>query len=475
MIEAWTEEGYLEPIDRYFAERITACKRGSSFGSCFDGGIAPRAFMRLSLDTPNFMAPGCGAWLRAVALPEEIVGEGKPLYRFGERIYLQKNWQFETRFIEHVQRLMNTPLEKLALLVSGQLNAEQKKAVELALAFPLTLLAGGPGTGKTHTAAELAAAFAGKKIMVGAPTGKAAANLEAKIQGRVQCGTLHALLGLRGGADLQKAGPDLDAELILIDECSMLDAELFVHFLGRVRAGTRVVLMGDPEQLPPVEAGSLFADLVESEAVPTTLLTQCLRSEREEVLNLAAAIRHQRVEEVVASSRQDLLESGGLERLFQAVKGEDFSQFRILSTVRKGPFGVDAINQLLAARLRSPQVPIMITRNDYRLGLSNGETGMLQGELAHFPGKEPIARAALPSFEYAYALSVHKSQGSEYKRVLFLLPPGSEVFGREVLYTGVTRARDRIELQASEETLRNTLKNGSRKLSSVREGINPFS
>ncbi|HEY5259758.1 MAG TPA: ATP-binding domain-containing protein, partial [Rhabdochlamydiaceae bacterium] len=166
-----------------------------------------------------------------------------------------------------------------------------------------------------------------------------------------------------------------------------------------------------------------------------------------------------------------LLESGSLERLFQAVKGEDFSHFRILSTVRKGPFGVDAINQLLAARLRSPQVPIMITRNDYRLGLSNGETGMLQGEWAHFPDKEPIARAALPSFEYAYALSVHKSQGSEYKRVLFLLPPGSEVFGREVLYTGVTRARDHIELQASEETLRNTLKNGSRKLSSVRERI----
>jgi exodeoxyribonuclease V alpha subunit len=287
----------------------------------------------------------------------------------------------------------------------------------------------------------------------------------------VQCGTLHALLGLRGSADLQKAGPDLDAELILIDECSMLDAELFVHFLGRVRAGTRVVLMGDPDQLPPVEAGSLFADLVESQAVPTTLLTQCHRSEREEVLNLAAAIRHQRAEEVVARSRQDLLGSGSLERLFQAVKGEDFSQFRILSTVRKGPFGVDAINQFLAARLRAPQIPIMITRNDYRLGLSNGETGMLQGERAYFSDKEPIARAALPSFEYAYALSVHKSQGSEYKRVLFLLPPGSEVFGREVLYTGVTRARDNIELQASEETLRNTLKNGSRKLSSVRERI----
>ena len=95
----------------------------------------------------------------------------------------------------------------------------------------------------------------------------------------------------------------------------------------------------------------------------------------------------------------------------------------------------------------------MITRNDSRLGLANGETGMLKGEWAHFAGKEAIARAALPSFEYAYALSVHKSQGSEYERVLFFLPPGSEVFGREVLYTGVTRGKKLVVLVGMSKAL----------------------
>ena len=470
MMEAWLEQGFLEPIDVYFAERMTRAREVWPLLAALMA-VSRQGHLCLCLDSCNFSAPDCGEKLNALCLPDELVGEGKPLYRHGARLYLQKNWIFETGFIDHVKRLLRSPVEKIGSVFKGDLNEAQQSALCLALEFPLTILAGGPGTGKTHTAAELAGAFSGKKILVGAPTGKAAANLEAKLQGKARCGTLHALLGLRGGRDLQKAGPELDAELIIVDECSMIDAELFVHFLSRVKSGTRLVLMGDPEQLPPVEAGSLFADLVETGAVPTTLLTQCIRSERQEVLSLAAAIREQRVEEVVARCEQKYLGKNGLELLFEAVKGEDFSRFRILSSVRKGPWGVDAINALFAMRLRSAQVPIMISRNDYRLGLANGETGMLKGDWAYFPGKEAIAKAALPPFEYAYALSVHKSQGSEYERVLFFLPPGSEVFGRELLYTGVTRARDSIALHASEETLRKTLATGSRKRSSIQDRI----
>ncbi len=473
MIEAWMEQGFLEPIDGYFAERMTQSREAWPLLAALMA-VSRQGHLCLSLDHCNFSAPDCSERLNAIDLPDEIVGEGKPLYRHGLRLYLQKNWTFETDFIEHVQRLLRSSVEKIEGVFTGDLNEAQESAARLALTCPLTILAGGPGTGKTHTAAQLALAFSGKKILVGAPTGKAAANLEVKLQGKARCGTLHALLGLRGGKDLQRSGPELEADLIVVDECSMIDAELFVHFLSRVKLGTRLILMGDPEQLPPVEAGSLFADLVETGAVPTTLLTQCIRSERQEVLSLAAAIREQRVEEVLARCQQKYLGKDGLEQLFEAVKGEDFSRFRILSSVRKGPWGVDAINAMFALRLRSANMPIMITRNDYRLGLANGETGMLKGDWAHFPGKEAIAKAALPPFEYAYALSVHKSQGSEYERVLFFLPPGSEVFGRELLYTGVTRARDSVELHASEETVRKTVAAGSRKRSSIQDRIALF-
>jgi exodeoxyribonuclease V alpha subunit len=169
-----------------------------------------------------------------------------------------------------------------------------------------------------------------------------------------------------------------------------------------------------------------------------------------------------------------------------------FSRFRILSPLRKGAFGVDELNKMfnLFFSKKFSAAPIMLTSNDYRLNLINGEIGILirsngnfdsedfqEGDVVFFPSQkegEPfrkIPALLLPKYEYAYALSVHKSQGSEFDHVLLLLPPGSEVFGREVLYTAVTRARKRLDIWGDEEIIQKTLEKQSIRLSGLKEKI----
>lgn len=169
-----------------------------------------------------------------------------------------------------------------------------------------------------------------------------------------------------------------------------------------------------------------------------------------------------------------------------------FNRFRILSPLRKGPFGVDDLNAQIklhqSRKFRNRNAfmaPIMILNNDSRMELFNGEVGVLvkfkneddddffhEGDYAIFPGitNVPVRKLAavlLPKFEYAYCLSVHKSQGSEFDHVLLLIPEGSEIFGREVLYTAITRARKKIEILCQEHTLVQTIRQHSLRLSGI--------
>jgi exodeoxyribonuclease V alpha subunit len=153
--------------------------------------------------------------------------------------------------------------------------------------------------------------------------------------------------------------------------------------------------------------------------------------------------------------------------------------FVILSCLRKGPFGVDALNQMLRERYEREKkdaalgIPILITRTDEELGLCNGETGLLFEDGAVFssaPHKK-IPRGLLPPYEYAFCLSVHKSQGSEYEQVLLIIPPGSENFGREVVYTGATRAKKRLKIVSDLTILQKVLERGSRKISALHERV----
>ena len=328
----------------------------------------------------------------------------------------------------------------------------------------LSIITGGPGTGKTYTAAQIVRER-NTKTLLAAPTGKAAAHLESQFDLPMQAKTLHSLLKVHSPLDYQTPIDPLEANLVIVDECSMIDPPLFARLLSAIGPETTLILLGDPNQLPAVEGGSVFADLIASGAITTTTLTKCMRSDRREILDLAAAILRG---DPFDMRNIDLgFASGDLETIYQKlwnhVKTRDFDHFRILCTLRKGPLGVDALNRFLHEKFSAQtcRFPILITRNDARSGLYNGDMGVLENQEAHFSGDRHFALHELPPFEYAYCISVHKSQGSEYDHVLFLVPDGSEAFGREVLYTAVTRAKNTLEIEGNPSQIAAALERSS--------------
>jgi exodeoxyribonuclease V alpha subunit len=478
------------------------------------------------------------------------------IYREKNALYLQKNWDCETKILEALHRLsMSQPRIPLpAFTFSPQLNAAQKTAIELVRHHSLALLTGGPGTGKTFTAAELVKSCLASlpekerqafRIMVAAPTGKAVARLEMSLRKAVgeetliRTGTVHALLGLKLNFSENEEIQPLFADLIIIDECSMIDAKIFSQLLQAIPLDARTLLIGDKDQLPPVEAGSIFADLLEASVLPATHLTESLRSNRNEILEFAryictgddkAALQMliPNATENFASDQNQIFSGVRRKSSLRDIEWVELNQelphllaqlwksyqihypscafappasqdllssltrFGLLSCMRQGMLGVEAINQyFLHQSLKRAEVggwwpvPVMITRNDAELDLYNGDLGFIVRKVtsefslrtfsiedyALFQDRKGSVRQmsalALSSFEYCYCLSVHKSQGSEYDEVVILMPEGSVVFGREVLYTALTRARQKATLITRQDILQKTIEQSSRKISGL--------
>ena len=537
----YLDAGLLIPLDLYFAERVLRTEKNikeehSAF-LAFLFALSRQGHLAFPLNRIKEMIgilpskrPFDAEELMhkvqegAKTLPASCKGL---IYEDREVYYLQKNWACEQDIIHHMLRLLgSSPLPLPSDVIAIKLNNAQNAAIEKAKQYPISLLFGGPGTGKTYTAAQLIRGFLiadeekQMRVVVAAPTGKAVAQLNAYLKrllgddDRIRSGTCHALLHLKTDPSLEHDSSPLFADIILVDECSMIDAPLFSRLLASIMEGSRLILIGDPDQLPSVEAGSIFADLVAAAqagfALPATQLTECLRSERKEILHFsecvrtaqcAQAIKHLLGKDVVRAPL-DLLDSNRLSvysYLFHVYK-ERFSSFfaqephaedllikldsfRLLSCMRQGDFGVDAINHFFVEQftIEAPRnawwaIPILITRSDYALQLYNGDTGILlrrtgsslaltQEDYAYFPartseeGLRKIPALALPSFEWGYCLSVHKSQGSEYEEVLILIPQGSEVFGREILYTAATRAKRAITCAGSLEVIEKVIQN----------------
>jgi exodeoxyribonuclease V alpha subunit len=463
-------------LGHYFADKIFPEgeeEQKNFLASLFDAAVV--GHLCLEVDLP-------------LALPERLVSEDpleifpkKPICRHGNRYYLQRNWVYETRLITHLKRLLQ-PIESLPMIDAQLLTEEQLTAVKMSLTHRLTLITGGPGTGKTYTAKRIVESFLQAKpegrVLLAAPTGKAAARLESSIA-NAHVATLHAHLG----RDLREETPLLEADLILVDECSMADAVYFSSLFAAVPEGTRLVLIGDGDQLPPVESGSLFADLVElaeeSGRIPYVRLTHCLRSDQKQILALAKAAREGNSIPIL-KAMQPIDFWKEIDAHFSGQ--EDFDQFRILSCIRKGPFGVDTLNEAIFhyfwERMQPGEFltsPILITKNDPRTGLMNGDTGILRRrypDLHHGEAifsKITLPAALLPPHELAYVLSVHKSQGSEYENLILLVPTGSETFGREVLYTAITRAKSSLRIDGDPEVVRAALNRSSRRVSGLKE------
>jgi len=366
-------------------------------------------------------------------------------------------------------------------------------------------LTGGPGTGKTYTVRYLLQVYQDlcrqverkASVLITAPTGKAAVSFQQKLQGlQVEISTLHRALKITKRKEFSR-GQTLFQDLILVDESSMVDLSIWTQLLAAIESGSRAIFMGDPDQLPPVETGMIFQELFR--AVPSISLKKCMRVESNNLLALAVSVKKGAVDKTY-----DLLKAGHKEIVFYEFEREEtllelppwklgtyfkkeFQKNVLLTPCLEGPWGVNTLNEQIEAFYRQEaighlvkKIPIMITQTDYRQELYNGDVGVLIEDgisnRAYFSSKEGqfLEEAVLPPYQKAYALSVHKSQGSEYEEVFLFLPEGSQFFGREILYTAITRAKHSLTIFAKKNIVEECLKISGKKHSALSERLSSF-
>lgn len=360
------------------------------------------------------------------------------------------------------------------------LGREQRRAVERALSGGVAIVTGGPGTGKTTLLKVLLRVVRerGETWALASPTGRAARRLE-EATGQ-PASTLHRLLELRPGEGGFQRGPDnpLDLDGLVIDEVSMVDLPLMAATLQALPDHpVPLVLVGDADQLPSVGPGQVLHDLIASGAVPVARLHRVYRQgEGSGILDAAARIQ---AGELPVSGEQApfedcfLLERPDVDRAVDTLltvvaerlpaRGFDpLVDVQVLTPVRRGPLGTEGLNAVLQARLnpdgneikrggRAFRVGdrVICTRNRYDVEVFNGDVGRVLGADRHgltliFEGRRvPWVWEELSSLELAYAITVHKSQGSEYRAVVLALHPAHGIMLRRTLfYTAVTRARE---------------------------------
>ena len=404
------------------------------------------------------------------------------------------------------------------------LDEMQKKAVQEAAGHGLLILAGGPGTGKTTTINAIIRYFEGEgaEIRLAAPTGRAAKRMTEATGYEAQ--TIHRLLELSGMPEDDREGQPihfernaenpLETDVIIIDEMSMVDIHLIHSLLMAVTAGTRLILVGDENQLPSVGPGNVLRDIIRSGQFPVVELKKIFRqaSESDIVVNAHKINKGEQVE-INNKSRDffflkrydaDIIIRVVIaliqEKLPKYVEAKPF-EIQVLTSMRKGLLGVERLNQILQRYLNPPDASkkekeigqglfregdkVMQVRNNYQLeweirgrygipiekgvGVFNGDTGIIKtinefaetaevefedGRWAEYSFKQ------LDELELAYAVTIHKSQGSEYPAVIIPLLSGPRMLmNRNLLYTAVTRARKCVTVVGSEETFRDMIRN----------------
>ena len=456
-----------------------------------------------------------------------------PLVRAGDYVYFYRQWQQENQLAEQLMRILQ-PVRAVSVQFDAneKANERQRQAIRLAANASFSLITGGPGTGKTFTLVKIVSALQQDqpdlRIALAAPTGKAAQRMQSVldfafeasniVSNQIQAAqTIHRLLGLgSGGKPRYHAQALLPYDLIVLDEGSMLDLALASLLFAAIATGTRVIILGDADQLAAVDAGAVLADLQQTPALQQYQV-HLVESKRfkatEGIGQLADAILQQdsrqfwqafkqspeqlqHIDPQLLSDQQlfDQLWQGFLpyvQALQTGQRGVElfaaFDRYRILSAMRAGRLGIQRINQEMTKRLQlaqsraiSPQGhysaqqdwfngrPIMMNRNDYALQLSNGDIGLCLADAngkwqVYFPHlKQGIASTRLPlqDISTAFALTIHKSQGSEFEKVSVVLDSAAkDLLSRELLYTAVTRAKEKVILWSNCEVAEQALYN----------------
>lgn len=464
------------------------------------------------------------------------------------KLYFHRYWHYESELLQAVMERCRGPNGEQPFHASPAnsrrtgfaLSNEQQQAVATAMRSCLTLISGGPGTGKTATIASLIAqSIPGMEdvesgIALAAPTGKAAQRAQQSLEKgllamdvkplNLQATTVHRLLGYKRFSSQFRHDREhpLSFQLVIIDEASMLDLPMFSKLIQAVAPDAKLVLLGDRHQLSSVEAGSIFGDLVEAGNFHNQLkrrtidLRQNFRFAKDSRLHrLCQAVKTGDADEAVQLIKADkggvrsipLPPPKGLKRELRNCLIAHYAQLHseynpqvalkllgercLLSPLRKGPYGVEALNQTMESllSLRHPSIggeryyhgkPIIITENSYELNLFNGEIGVILaspdqpldlqawffGESRSEVRKFPLS--ALPAFETSYAMTVHKAQGSEYRRVYLILPPKkAPILTRELVYTALSRSRKTVDIWANFPILKYAIRNRTRRSSGI--------
>ncbi|MGO4289268.1 exodeoxyribonuclease V subunit alpha [Chitinophaga sp. RAB17] len=499
----------------------------------------------------------------------------QPFVIYQNRLYLQRYFRYETEFLQRIKQFLVTEqallAERMALLKSQQplisklfntattINDDNDPADwQLAAAITgvlnnFTIITGGPGTGKTTTVAKiLAILFAtdpALKVALAAPTGKAAARMAESLRSTtievdatitekfrlLQPATIHRLLKPINGSPYFRHNKDnpLNYDVVIVDECSMIDVALFAKLMIAIHPGTRLILLGDKDQLASVEAGSLFGDLCQAQEklnlftaarrqfinsfiadeqrhIPATQnadsshplfqhLVELRRSHRftgnTGIGKFSKAIIANNVPVIhsffpPSADEQVVIDPTASVKLFEDfiagyetfIKEKDIptalkllNAQRVLTAVREGPQGLYAVNKQIEKYLHDKRLiqantefyqnrPVILTRNYYEHGLFNGDTGIIRTDengvlMAWFEDSTGALKAVLPGYltqaETAFAMTIHKSQGSEFGEVLVLLPDTTDVpiLTRELLYTAVSRAKQKVYVQGTPEVI----------------------
>ncbi len=494
-------------------------------------------------------------------------GEYRPLVLDdAHRLYLHRYWKYESDLAQALISMaadlpeVDTELLKdgLSRLFPNTAGSPDWQAVAAAAAIRsrFCVISGGPGTGKTTTVVKIIAllleqAHGGRmRIGLAAPTGKAAARLKESIfkAGKglansttaaesipADVATIQRLLGVIPDSCRFRHNADnpLPFEAIVVDEASMVPLGLMAKLVEALAPGSRLILLGDRDQLASVEAGAVLGDICNtghgfgfspafqafiaettgntiSESFVGTALPPLADSvvvlqknyrfgEESGIGLISTAINNDTAAGVLGGMKdgttegvilsetppRELLQKklaaavvGGFSGYLQHGNPDDillaFDRFRVLCAVRQGPYGVEGFNSLIEVCLADAGIinpvkqwyhgrPVMVTVNDYSLKLFNGDVGIALndpesdiGLSVYFPSINGESRKyspyRLPAHETVFAMTVHKSQGSEFERLLLIMPPSSQqIVTRELLYTGLTRARSSIELWCSDE------------------------
>jgi exodeoxyribonuclease V alpha subunit len=419
--------------------------------------------------------------------------------------------------------------------VASEIPDYQREAAQTAITHPFSIITGGPGTGKTTTVVKILAllqelAEQPLLIALAAPTGKAAMRLQEAINQRKNnlpspddvlkqipetVSTLHRLLGARPPSPYFNycAERPLPHDLVVVDEASMVDLALMSKLLDALKPGARLILLGDKDQLASVESGAVLADLTKALPECTLELKKSYRF-NQDIKQLADAVNQQNAAQawkILQSDREnvsclsdDLItfvasrQMGYLKLIksaapFQQIY-QSFNSFQVLCSNRHGTNGMVPINTQVEHYLRASGDidktgewyagrPIMITKNNAAMHLYNGDIGICLSDpksdeklMVFFPSSDgdvkKLIPTRLPHCETVFAMTIHKSQGSEFNEILIALPPTmNPVLSKELLYTAITRAREKVVMVVEKLVFEQTIQKKTERFGGLEEKI----